>query len=155
MKDSFVNEVLTCGSCKETNLSMIDLRTPVAASRKSSSSQTKPLPKAEEEQKTISCRSRGYKNPNDLTTVVSLHVLWYRPYEWLAMKCFSWGRMTGGNDLVYASMIGPRNACYILNQSKRRLHPPSQSDTRPRSLTWLFPRTLHRLEWFIVHSTVN
>lgn len=66
---------------------MIDLRTPVAASRKSSSSQTKPLPKAEE-QKTISCRSRGYKNPNDLTIVVSLHVLWYRPYEWMAMKCF-------------------------------------------------------------------
>ena len=47
-----VNKVLTCGSCKETNLSMIDLRTPVAASRKSSSSQTKPLPKVEEEQTT-------------------------------------------------------------------------------------------------------
>lgn len=45
---SNVNEVvLTCGSRNEANLSMIDLRTPVAASRKSSSSETNTLPKVE------------------------------------------------------------------------------------------------------------
>ena len=49
--------------------------------------------------------------------------------------------MTGSNDLVYDTMIGPRKAAYnILNQSKRRLCSASQSDTRPRSLTYLVPR---------------
>ena len=55
------------------------------------------------------------------------------------MKCFSCGRMTRSNDLVYDTMIGPRKAYNILNQSKRRLCSPSQSDTRPRSLAYLVP----------------
>ena len=71
------------------------------------------------------------------------------------MKCFSWGRITGRNDIVYDSMIGPRNACYILNQSKRRLCPSSQSDTRPRSLTLDLSRAFYTV-WRdpYVHSTV-
>lgn len=58
---------------------MIDLRTPVAASRKSSSSETKPLARVKEETKPRKL-SRERQNLH-LTVLFSSQMLRYKPHE--------------------------------------------------------------------------